>query len=509
MFAVHSDEIKYFSGDQLVALLRRLLYAEARKAGVPLRGVEVPLQITVSDGGQDGSISWEGGNASTDYLPGRDIIFQCKAKDSGDAQWKREVWTKPTQPPRIKVKELSDAVKGVLDRGGTYIGITAKALVNPKPADRVKAIREGITAAGGNPDKLAAIEVYEGNKLAAWASAHPAVAVWVKQINARIDLAGFSTLDHWGKRADIATPAFRYSPDRKFSLGPYEADAIDFSQLAERLADELDQPRTSARIWGASGIGKTRALYHALSTSTGLLGGLTAANFIFCDFREVGDDLWKVANQIVKERSGAVLVVDGCPLAESRRLNDIARAEDSELRVITVGADGIDHDDHCVMVRPTQADHSTIRGILKTGLPKAKGDEIDYLAKFCDGFPRIAVLATETYEKRGILKSDPPPVPRTPLIRSMRARKVFDDEDETGVHAGVQARGGGPAGEQWPTADADRGRTRDSTVHAEAMAHDADERLPTAAAGRITGSRARELGRISVRPGGRDRPPAA
>ena len=57
------------------------------------------------------------------------------------------------------------------------------------------------------------------------------------------------------------------------------------------------------------------------------------------------------------------------------------------------------------MVRPTQADRSTIRGILKAGLPKAKGDELDYLAEFCDGFPRIAVLATETYEKRGIRKS--------------------------------------------------------------------------------------------------------
>ncbi len=405
MFTVQPNEIKDFTGDQLVALLRRLLYAEARKAGVPLRGVEVPLQITVADGGQDGSISWDGGNASTDYLPGRDIIFQCKAKDGGNAQWKREVWTKPTQPPGVKDKELSDAVKGALDRGGTYIGITAKPLVNPKPADRVKAIREGITAAGGNPDNLAAIEVYEGNKLAAWASAHPAVAVWIKQINARIDLANFSTIDHWGKRADIAAPAFVESPDRKFSLGPHDADAIDFSQLGERLADELDQPRTCARVWGASGIGKTRALYYALSTSTGLLGGLTAANFIFCDFREVGDDLWKVANQIVKERSGAVLVVDGCPLAEARRLNDIARAEDSELRVITVGADGVDHDDHCVMVRPTQADRSTIRGILKAGLPKAKSDELDYLAEFCDGFPRIAVLATETYEKKGILKS--------------------------------------------------------------------------------------------------------
>lgn len=405
MFTVHPDEIKDFTGDQLVALLRRLLYAEARKAGVPLRGVDVPLQITVADGGRDGSIFWDGGNASTDYLPSRDIVFQCKAKDKGDAQWRSEVWTKPTQKSRVKDKHLSDAVKGVLDRGGTYIGITAKPLVNPKPANRVKAIREGIAAAGGDPGKLGAIEVYEGNKLAAWASTHPAVAVWIKQINARIDLAGFSTLEYWGKRAAIATPAFVDSPDRKFSLGPSDADAIDFSQLAERLADELDQPRTCARIWGASGIGKSRALYHALSTSTGLLRGLTAANFIFCDFREVGDDLWKVANQIVKERSGAVLVVDGCPIVEARHLNDIARAEDSELRVITVGPDGADHDDHCVMLRPTQADRSTIRGILKAGLPKAKGDELDYLAEFCDGFPRIAVLATETYEKKGIRKS--------------------------------------------------------------------------------------------------------
>lgn len=405
MFTVHPDEIKGFTGDQLVVLLRRLLYAEARKAGVPLRGVEVPLQITVADGGQDGSISWEGGNASTDYFPGRDIVFQCKAKDSGDAQWRREVWTKPTQPPRIKKKELSDAVKGVLDRGGSYIGITAKALVNPKPNDRVTAIREGITLAGGDPDKLAAIKVYEGNTLAAWASTHPAVAVWIKQVNARIDLAGFSTLDHWGTRADITAPPFVDSPDRRFSLGARDADAIDFSQLAERLADELDQPRTCARIWGASGIGKTRSLYHALSTSTGLLGELTAANFIFCDFREVRDDLWKVANQIIKERSGAVLVVDGCPLDEARRLNEIARAAGSELRIITVGAEGVDHDDHCVMIRPTQADRSTIRGILKVGLPKAKRDELDYLAEFCDGFPKIAVLATETYGKRSILKS--------------------------------------------------------------------------------------------------------
>ncbi|MBZ9938980.1 hypothetical protein LB518_21970 [Mesorhizobium sp. BR1-1-16] len=405
MFTVHPDEIKDFTGDELVELLRRLLYAEARKAGVPLRGVHVPLQITVADGGQDASIIWTGGEASTDYLPGRDMIFQCKAKDTGNAQWEQEVWTKPTQKKTVPVKILNHAVRDVLARGGSYIGITAKALVGNKPADRINAIKKGITTAGGNPANLTAVDVYEGNKLAAWASAHPGVAVWIKQRHATIDLAGFSTLDHWGKRADIAAPPFIDSPDRKFSLGPYEANAIEFSQLAARLVAELEEPGASARIWGASGIGKTRALYHALSTSTGLLGGLASANFIFCDFGQVRERLWDVANQIVKEGSAAVLVVDGCPLDKARELNALAHTEDSQLRVITVGAEGLDHDDHCVMIRPTKADGATIRGILKNKLTKAKADELDYIADLCDGFPRIAVLATESYEKNAILKS--------------------------------------------------------------------------------------------------------
>ena len=62
--------------------------------------------------------------------------------------------------------------------------------------------------------------------------------------------------------------------------------------------------------------------------------------------------------------------LDGCPLREARRLNDIARGEGSELRVITVGADGVDFDEDCVMIRPTPADRSTIRSILKAGLPR-------------------------------------------------------------------------------------------------------------------------------------------
>ena len=405
MFTVKPDDIKHFTGEQLVEMLRVLLYAEARKAGVPLRAVDVPLQITIADGGKDAHVLWEDGAASTDYFPGRDVVFQCKASDHGDAQWEKEVWTKPTQAKKVKAKRLNEAIEGVLKRGGTYVGVTATPLVGTKPDDRVAAINKGIIAGGGDPTKLTAIKIYEGNTLAAWASLHPAVAVWVNEQKAGMAFAGFATLDQWGKRADIATPAFVPSPERQFSLGRSDADVIDFTQLAPRLVDDLADGGSCARLWGASGIGKTRALHRALSDSSTDIRGITAANFIFCDFGEVSTKIWDVANQIVKEGAAAVLVVDGCTMDDARKLNAIARGDNSHLRIITVGADGRDTEDKCLMIRPAQADRATIRGILHAGLPTAKGDELDYIAALCDGFPRIAVLAASSYGSHGILKS--------------------------------------------------------------------------------------------------------
>ncbi|WP_310116762.1 hypothetical protein [Azospirillum sp. BE72] len=397
MFTVRPSEIEHFDGAELVELLRVLLYAEARKAGVPLRNVDVPLQITIADGGQDASVHWENGEASTAYFPGRDIVFQCKATDHGDSQWKKEVWSKQSQPKKVKAKVLNQAISDVLARGGTYIGVTATPLVGTKAEDRATAIRDGIAEAGGDPTKLASVQVYDGNKLSAWATDHPAVALWVKERKAGIPLAAFSTLDRWGKRADIATPPFVPSPERKFSLGSSANDLLDFDQLAGRIVDHLSDPGACVRIWGASGIGKTRALHQALSSST--LRDQVAAQFIFCDHREVTGHIWDVANHLKNAPYAAVLVVDACPWEDSRRLFELANAADSQLRVITLGAEGRDQVDGCLMIRVHPSDRATIKGILASGLKTTPPDVLDQIAALCDGFPRLAVLAASAGDK--------------------------------------------------------------------------------------------------------------
>ena len=113
IFSVSADQIERLDAVFLVKLLTRLLHAEAQGAGIPLRGVSVPLQITVADGGEDGRIRWEAGKDKTDYLPCRFTMFQSKAGNLGAAGWKKEVWAKSTArkvakpPKRGSNKKLS------------------------------------------------------------------------------------------------------------------------------------------------------------------------------------------------------------------------------------------------------------------------------------------------------------------------------------------------------------------------------------------------------------------
>ncbi len=85
MFEISPEDIERFDGQKLGELLRVLVYAEARKAGVPLRNVAVPLQITIADGGQDASVRWENGEASTPYFSGT----RHRLPVQGDRPWGR------------------------------------------------------------------------------------------------------------------------------------------------------------------------------------------------------------------------------------------------------------------------------------------------------------------------------------------------------------------------------------------------------------------------------------
>lgn len=405
MFDIAPDDIAGFDGKQTVELLRRLVYAEAKTAGVALFNVAAPMQITLADGGADALIQWTGGRDGTDYFPHRDVIFQCKASDGGNAPWKKETWTKSTQA-RGKTRVLNEALTAGISRGAAYIGVTTAGLVGAKPAARAAAIADGIREAGQDPARLAAIELYDGNRLAAWASGHEAVALWIKEQQVGMTLRAFSTAGRWAGREGDEAPAYVQGKAARFEIGSTSGSGLTFEQFSARIVAHLSDPDArSVRVTGSSGVGKSRGVFEGLQR-IGLGQHPTASSVIFCDRRETGDKIWEVASALADRRTPIILFVDECPRSDALQLHKLASAAGSELRVITIDTDPQAlGQSGCLDIRVQATDADVISGILAGMLPKATQAERRFIGDLCDGFPSIAVLAARAHEKGDIFQS--------------------------------------------------------------------------------------------------------
>jgi hypothetical protein len=417
IFNVSPSQIKKLDSKELVELLKKLLHAEARRTGISLSGVSVPLQITVPDGGEDARIAWLGGLEQTDYLPSRFCIFQAKATNLGKAGWKKEVWTKPSQKKDTK-RELNNAVKKVIDENGSYIGFTSAILAGHKCDDQIEGIKEGIQETGTDPTQLKAIDIYDADKIADWVSQHPAIAVWLNEKQSGLTLRGFQTVERLGRKADIASIPQVEDKASRFLIGSENIsshsgressgeNSLTFEKVKERIVDHLADSRKSIRILGSSGVGKTRFVYEVFRDETTVTKTTLATSAIYCDLRDIGSQIFQIAQSLSEAGNSALMIVDECPREIAVKLCDIVTTEGSNLRVLTIGNDNqpIGKDD-CLDISVAPADDNLVEGIIRQRYSKADDSDIDYIKNLSGGYPSIAVLATDNYsEGAPILKS--------------------------------------------------------------------------------------------------------
>jgi len=417
IFDVHPSQIESLDSKELVILLKKLLHAEAQRAGINLRGISVPLQITVSDGGEDARISWQGGFEHTDYLPSRFCIFQSKASDPGPSGWKKEVWTKSSRKKGAS-RNLNNAVRKVISEYGSYIGFTSAAVIGDNYDRRIEGIKQGIREARSDPARLKAIKIYDANKIAAWASRHPAVAVWLNERQSGLVLKGFQTVEYWGKKAEISSIQHVDDKARRFSIGGKDilgqqgketpgTNTLTFHQTKERIADYLADSMKSVRVLGASGVGKTRFVYEVFNDESTIAKMVLSTSAIYCDYRDIGQQVLQIAQSLSDSQSFTLMTVDECPREIADRLGDIVMTENGSLRVLTIGNDDRPIEkDNCLNISVLPADDDLVEGVIRQRLPNADNSDISFIKNLCGGYPRIAVLATDNYSKKAhILKS--------------------------------------------------------------------------------------------------------
>lgn len=330
-----------------------------------------------------------------------------------------EVWSKATQKKGAQ-RKLNEAVTTLLAKKGSYIGFTGSSLVGSMPAKCIQSIKDGIVEAGGDPILLASIEIYDANKIAAWASQHPSVAVWLNQAASGLPLAGFRTLASWtnqGGRTEVRL--VEDASDRYYLTGPTSValptgggasvkNAIAFEQAKERVLQHFYAPGRSVRVIGPSGIGKSRFVAEVFKDISNQERAIGAYSAVYCDFREVGpQQLLQVATSLALTGSETIIIVDECLRDVASQLADKARSDGSHLRVITIDIDDRQfQSDEFLNVTLAASEKELIEGIVKQRLEKPDRATVDYIVELCGGFPRIAVLATENFANNApVLKS--------------------------------------------------------------------------------------------------------
>lgn len=415
IFDIEPSQIEILNSAQLVILLKKLLHAEAKEASICLSGISVPLQITVPDGGEDGRIEWTGEPEKTNYLPSGLCVFQSKAspaKNFGPAEWKKEVWTKASSKGNL-LRKLSKAVTNVLLKRGAYIGFTSAALTTDKIVERINGIKEGILAAQGDPELLKEINIniYDANKIAAWASEYPSVSLWLNEQNSELKLRNFRTVERWGQDIDITSISHIEDAESHFVFGNNSSiskdDSLTFAKAKERVVDHLVNPKKFIRVIGSSGIGKTRFVYEVLKDESTIVKNALKTSTIYCDFRDVGDQIFQTVLGFLETNKPATIIVDECPREIATRLGNIISSDNSHISIITIGNDNQSiEENNCLNIHVDSAPDNVIEGIIKQRCSEANYQDIVFIKKVSGGNPRIAVLAADNYLKGApILKS--------------------------------------------------------------------------------------------------------
>ena len=350
IFEAEPEQIEALDSKQLVQLMHLLLLAECRLAQIPLRAVHVPLQITISDGGEDGRVEWSEGANLTPYFAGRYCVFQFKAQNLTAASVRNEVLKKAPSakkkrtPRKSKARAkksrqaamvLSDVVSNALAKRGAYTIVSSSAFIGQKRDKLKKAIEVAIRDGGGNPKRLIEIEVLDANKISEWVNCHPAVALWLAKHSRRRSLAGFQTHEGWGKSAEIRSSPWIGGSAPRFVAGNIDASGNErgeaqnrgwnFEQAAAAVLEQLSKEQQSVRVAGPSGFGKSRFIYEVFNRRATIADQADNTAVIYADHSIVGDEVARLALEIAESGSSSILIVDECPDQVHYRLATIAQ----------------------------------------------------------------------------------------------------------------------------------------------------------------------------------------
>lgn len=364
IFTVTNADLGRLSPEQAVDLVRELLWAEARRIGLPTTSVNVSTWVDVADGGIDARVEGDAPKGSALIKPGH-TAFQIKAgagfEPWKDSQIRKTLWGDKRAPTK---ENLGAGVKTCLDGKGTYVLVCTNVDL-PDAQDRktIGLLKKQLSDCGYKNPK---VEVWSQNRLIGLLHRFPSLRL---KINER-EKSKFQTHKNWSQQDDMR---------KAFKAGDRQREFIAGLQKELRRNDEA----THDRVVGDPGIGKTKAVQEATAADD------LAPLVLYCDSAAKFRDS-ELMNELLKEDNdfAAILVVDECDSEARAYIWNKLKHCGPRLKLISIHNETDETGGNTIYSdTPPLASDEIVEIIQEYGIPKEKAER---WAEFCSGSPRVA-----------------------------------------------------------------------------------------------------------------------
>ncbi len=387
---ITGDDIAALGDADLRDLIGLLCEADYRFAGLPTKGIKWGGHQDAADGGLDVIVRDNISPPVTSFVPKNITGFQVKKPDMPRAEIIKEM-----RPKGI----LRESIKALIQENGAYIIVSSTGSTTDKALEnRIHAMKEAV-ANEINHENLH-LEFLDRGRIATWVRSHPSMILWVRNKIGK-PLKGWRPYENWASAPGGIDEEYLLDDGLRLHDGAEAAEkGLSVEDGLLKLRSALSTPGTSVRLTGLSGVGKTR-LVQALFDNR--VGG-NALDQYLAIYTDISDspapDPVTIANQLINDKTRAILIIDNCPPDLHHRLTKTCSRQQSTVSLLTVEYDVRDDlPEETSVFRLEPASEEIIEKLINKRFAHIGQVDARTIASFSGGNARVAIALANTVQQ--------------------------------------------------------------------------------------------------------------
>jgi hypothetical protein len=389
LLEITGQDIAQLEDAQLRELIGLLCEADYRQAGLSTKGISWGGHQDAPDGGLDVVVRDVVQPPENSLIPRSSTGFQVKKPDM----------PKPKIISEMKPKgELRNCIKELINENGGYIIACSGAnTAGTALKDRIDAMKDAVAEADNN-DNIE-LDFLDRGRIATWVRSHPFLILWVR-IKIGRQIEGWQSFKNWSNPKAGTDDEYLIDDRLRLKAGTTSKEGMTIKDGMQNLRSELSFPGVSVRLAGLSGVGKTRLVQALFDDRI----GDNALNHSLAFYTDISDSPnpspKTFAEQLIANRTQAVLIVDNCPPDLHNTLTKTCSAPDSTISLLTVEYDVRDDiPEETNVFRLEPASEELIEKLIRKRFKHISQVDAQTIANFSGGNARISISLATTVQQ--------------------------------------------------------------------------------------------------------------